>query len=65
MFTYSDANTPLSQSECANYLSYFININTGNPQSFMSITWMSYDANFAQTNRKFKVQGVFVMMFVG
>ena len=25
MFTYSHANTPLSQSECAYYLSYFIN----------------------------------------
>ena len=26
MFTYSHANTPLSQSECAYYLSYFINM---------------------------------------
>ena len=25
MFTYSHANTPLGQSECAYYLSYFIN----------------------------------------
>ena len=42
---------------------YMLYIN--NPQTFMSITWMSYYANFVWTNRKFKVQGVFIMMLVG
>ena len=40
MFTYSHANTPLGQSERANYLSYFIKVNCSYDKTFLRILWV-------------------------